>query len=212
MHLSTEYPGPSQHDYDNVLALNTVFLDTTTQFKGPQKGRLAVAPFLLFSLRENDLAWWQSAVRNSPQQDLLPSFKSATRELRALQTASIGFLWQLARRNPYAARIITGANPAWCDLLAEQPLITLLDRVGARGDLLTSRLSDSYNTDTALLAKGASSRNNVRRSSHIVTLQALLTANRQESSQRLPAAACNLSIPAAHRTGRAVARVSDKKV
>lgn len=210
MQLSTEYPGLSQHDYDNVLALNTVFLDVTTDFKGPQKGRLAAAPFLLFSLRESDPEWWYRALQSGLQRELLPSAETASREVRGLLTASIGFLWQLARRNPYAARVITGATLAWCELLVEHPLITLLDRVGARGDLLTSRLDDSYNANRTLLEKGASSRRNVRRSSHIVTLQAMLTANRQASTQRLPAAACGLAIPS--RATGAVARVSDKKV
>ena len=49
---SGDYPGPSPDDYANVTALNTAFIRATLDLKGPQCGRLAAAPFLLFSLRE----------------------------------------------------------------------------------------------------------------------------------------------------------------
>lgn len=212
MEHATEYASPGKNDYDNVLALNTAFLDLATDLKGPQKGRLAVAPFLLFSLRENDLSWWSDVLSVGSQLDLMEPPAMASDDIRALQSASIGFLWQLSRRNPYAARIITGANLAWCELLAEQPLITLLERSAARGDLMTSRLGDDYDASSQFLAGGASSRHNVRRSSHIVALQSMLTTSRHDPELRLSAAACRLSIPNVRITATALRRVSDKKV
>ena len=168
-----------------------------------------MAPFLLFSLRENDSQWWRSVLLANPQKDLLAPPDSASTALRALQSAAVGFVWQLARRNPYVARIITGSSPGWCELLAEQPLITLLGRVGSRSDLLISRLENSYNIDTSLLADGASSRAVVRQYSHLVTLQSLLTDQRQPL-QPLASAACSLTIPSEQLTANR--QVSDKKV
>jgi len=212
MQHSSEFPGLSSDDYDNVLALNKAFLDVSTSLKGPQKGRLASAPFLLFSLRENDLRWWQDALAAGPQISLLRSPDLATDNVRALQSAGIGFLWQLARRNAYAVRILTGSSVAWCDLLLRQSLITLLERVGTRGDLMQSRLDDRYGKDDKFLTGGASSRKQVRRSSHIVALQSMLTSNRAKTATRQSAAACNLSIPNESVAAASLRRVSEKKV
>jgi hypothetical protein len=212
MQHSSEFPGPSTDDYDNVHALNRAFLDVSTNYKGPQKGRLAEVPFLLFSLREDDLWWWQEALSDSPQRNLLQAPRLATDEIRALQSASIGFLWQLSQRNPYAARIITGATLAWCELLVQQALITLLERVGSRGDLMQSRLAASDSVGATFLSGGASSRKKLRRASHIVALQSMLTRNRDEPPTPLSAVACKLSIPAAGIATDGFRRVSEKKV
>ncbi len=212
MEHSTEFPGPGADDYENVLALNRVFLDLSTNHKGPQKGRLAVAPFLLFSLRENELPWWEGVLSVGRQGDLLQPPNLASDDVRALQAASLGFLWQLARRNAYAARIITGAGPGWCEMLIEQPLITLLERVGTRADLMRSRLDAPHGADARFLTGGASSRTKLRHSSHIVALQSMLTSNREEPSIPASAAACNLSIPSASVAAGNLRRVSDRKV
>ncbi len=203
MELSSEYPGPSSDDYANVLALNSAFMEATSNLKGPQRGRLAAAPFLLFSVREHDLDWWDRALTEKHHIDLIDALNSPTPELARLQTAAMSFLWQLACRNPYAARIISGATIAWCEKITDLPLVTLLDRIAGRGDLLMSRLESPDSFAARLLRSGTSSRHKVQRSSQVTALQGLLTRTGVDDYSRLPAAACSMSSPM---------RVLDKKV
>ena len=203
MEQLNEFPGPSPDDYANVLALNTAFIKATFEMKGPQRGRLAAAPFLLFSFREHDLEWWDSALINQPQGDLMAVADLDNQELCRIQIAALSFLWQLARRNPYATRIISGATVSWCERITDLPIVTLLDRIGARADLMQSRLDSSDVLGERLLGDGTSSRRNVRRSSHLTALQSLITRASFDNYKRLPAAACNMARPM---------RVHDKKM
>lgn len=212
MEFSGAYPGPSSDDYANVLALNTAFLEANYDLKGPQRGRLAAAPFLLFSIRENDLEWWEKALADNRQGDLMPEPKLSNTELRGIQSAAIGFLWQLARRNPYAARIMSGATIAWCEKLAAMPLVTLLDRVAGRSDLMTSRLEDHGDSGHHLLGCGTSSRQRVRRAAQLIVLQSLLTRTGSEQYTRLPAAACKMAGPRLKVAEKRAPRIRRKKV
>ena len=202
MEQISEFQGPGADDYMNVQALNTAFVKATSTLKGPQRGRLAAAPFLLFSLRENDVDWWSGILADRRQGDLMDAADIESPELRRIQSAAISFLWQLGRRNRYAARIISGATNEWCELVTDLPLVTLLHRVGARDDLMASRLDDSNAIGDRLLANGTSSRRQVRRSSQLTVLQTLLTRAGLANYTRLPAAACSMSGPL---------RVLDKK-
>ena len=195
MQQFSEYPGPALDDYVNVHALNTAFIKATSDMKGPQRGRLAAAPFLLFSLRENDLEWWDDALLNKPQGDLMASAELKDPELCRIQTAAVSFLWQLGRRNPYAARIISGATISWCEKMQELPLVTLLNCIGTRGDLMVSRLAHPAANSERLLGGGTSSRASIRSSSQLAALQALLTRTGLDDYSQLPAAACRLSGP-----------------
>ncbi len=203
MQQISEFPGPSPDDYANVLALNAAFLKATSDLKGPQRGRLAAAPFLLFSLRENDIEWWAGVLANQRQGDLMAAAELENPELRRIQTAAMSFLWQLGRRNPYAVRIISGATISWCERITDLPLVTLLNRIGARDDLMMSRLDDPVAIGARLLGSGTSSRRQVRRSTHLTALQTLLTRTGLDNCTRLPAAACSMSGPM---------RVLDKKL
>jgi len=203
MEQVSEFPGPSADDYANVLALNTAFIKATFEMKGPQRGRLAAAPFLLFSVRERDLEWWEEALVDERQGNLMAVADLENPEIRRIQMAALSFLWQLARRNPYAARIISGATVSWCEKITDLPLVTLLDRIGVRGDLMQSRLDNPDVLRERLLDDGTSSKRNVRRSSQLTALQSLLTRATFDNCKRLPAAACNMT---------RVMRVRDKKV
>ena len=198
-----DYPGPGPDDYANVTALNTAFIRATLDLKGPQCGRLAAAPFLLFSLREHEPEWWEDALAEGRQEDLIDPGELLSPALHSLQIAALSFLWQLGRRNPYAVRIISGATMAWSERIIHLPLITLLYRVGARRDLMQSRLKDVPGVSVRLLHDGISADTNVRRSSHLAALQTLLTRSGVENYARLPAAACRMS---------GVVRVVDKKL
>lgn len=203
MEHNSEFPGPSPDDYANVLALNTAFIKTTSELRGPQRGRLAGAPFLLFSLREDDAGWWAGVLAEQSQGDLMAASEYESPELRRIQTAAMSFLWQLARRNPYAARIISGATIAWCEKITSLPLVTLLNRIGGRDDLMVSRLDMPVALGERLLRGGTSSRRQIRRSSQLTALQTLLARSGIDDYTRLPAAACGMSGPL---------RVLDKKL
>ena len=189
----TEYPGPRQDDYANVLALNTAFIKATSDLKGPQRGRLAATPFLVFSLREDDIDWWRLALADVRQRDMIDTAEQQNSDLRCVQTATLSFLWQLAQRNAYAVRVISGASIAWCEMISELALLTLLDRMGARGDLIQSRLQVPGEIGERLMGCGASSSAILRRSSQVCALQTLLTRASSDPVARMPSAACNLS-------------------
>ncbi len=195
MDQDKDFPGPSPDDYSNVLALNTAFIEATSDLKGPQRGRLAAAPFLLFSFRENDLQWWTSVLADSHQGDLMATALVSPAHLRGIQTAGLSFLWHLALRNPYAARIISGASVSWCEKITSLPLVTLLNRISSCPDLMVSRLETPTAIGERLLDSGTSSRRKIRKSSHFSAWQTLLTRTGAERSSRLPAAACRMNAP-----------------
>ena len=203
MQQTGEYPGPGPDDYTNVHALNLEFIRVTSDMKGPQRGRLAASPFLLFSLREDDIGWWDTALLDRRQADLLENDELDSPDLYRIQFAALSFLWHLGRRNPYAVRIVSGASVAWCEKVTELPLLTLLNRIGARSDLMQSRLDGTAVFAKRLLGDGTSSSKTVRRSSQFAALQSLLTKAGVENNSRLPAAACRSSTPV---------RVLDKKL
>ncbi len=208
----TEYRGPASEDFTNVNALNTAFLQMTSDLPRQKLQRLAAAPFLLFSFREDDDEWWHSVLGDDPQQDLIAAANSASSEVRKLQTAGLGFLWQLARRNPYAARIISGASVTWCEKLSSQTLVFLLDRVAARGDLMISRLENHEGIWSRLLGNGTCAERSVRRSSQLSALQTMLTCTRSVQYERLPAAACSMPAPNRQVADRMQVRRRQKKV
>lgn len=186
-----DYRAPDANDYKNVLALNVAFLEATSTLKGPQRGRLAMAPFLLFSLRENELNWWERALADQVQEDFLSPTPNPTprqnHDLRQIQNSAVSFLSGVARRRPYVARIVSGATMAWCEKVRDVPLLTLLDRVATRDDLLVSRIDPSTASGSRLLTNGTSSNRELRRYSHLCVLQSLLTSS--HSFERLPLAA-----------------------
>lgn len=203
MQQITEFRGPGADEYANVLVLNTAFIEATTTLKGPQRGRLAASPFLLFSLRETDIEWWELALTDRAQADFMTPVEHCDAEIRSIQTAAVSFLWQLSRRNSYAARIISGASNAWCDLITDLPLLTLLNRLGARADLIISRIENAAGSGDRLLDHGTSSARKVRHASQLTVLQALLTQTVPADRSMISTAACSMAGPL---------QVSDKKV
>ncbi|MCH9694013.1 MAG: hypothetical protein K0U72_05850 [Gammaproteobacteria bacterium] len=194
MHNNSDFASPGIHEYANVRALNAAWLLAATDMKGPQRGRMASTPFLLFSVRENDLGWWEAALSEDPQQDLLAATPTLSAELVAVQMAALAFLWQLVRINPYAARVISGASAAWCDEITKRPLVALLEKVAWRADMTVPRLQ--LTEDCADLPPHvASSRRAVRDASQRVALQELLCSAHANETSALPAAACAMPRP-----------------
>lgn len=218
-----EYEGPTRDDLANIDALNRAFLvamsdSPVTGFgviierclTDSELSRLASAPFLLFSLREHDGEYWERVLKDVPQIDLMHSPGTPDDNIRQLQMASLGFLWQLSRRNPYAARIVSGAPVSWCERLADLTLVTLLRFAATRNDLLSARFPDDDKLWGRLLGNGISARYKARLTSHQCALQAMLTRQHGPAYNRVSAAACHMQRPAQRDSPRHAVR--DPKV
>lgn len=220
-----EYQGPTQSDLANVKALNRAFLVAISgadaavfaafaeQRLHPLRlARLASAPFLLFSFREQDNDYWMRMLEENPQIDLIDSAELPDAPIRQVQIAGLAFLWQLARRNPYAARIVTGASVNWCERLAGLTLVSVLARIAPRGDLLGARFADDDPVWRRLLGNGSSSKRHLRQSSQQSALQALLTRGEKWHYNPVQAAACTIRAPAQQAVGRDTVSIGDSKV
>jgi hypothetical protein len=205
MGAKLEYQGLTRDDLANIHALNRSFLKAIAgsaaeafgviagrRLTDPQLLRLAGAPFLLFSFREHDNDYWQRVLADSPQCDLIDSGNPPDENIAQLQLAGLGFLWQLVRRNPYAARIVSGASVSWCEQIAGLTLVSLLQSAAARGDLLRMRFPDEETVWRRLLEDGISPQRQARRASHYSALQALLTRAPELRNSRVSAAACRI--------------------
>ena len=208
-----DFSGPDAADFANVRALNHAFLarlrasnegqslhqqlpaGISTLIKALtnlQVERLAATPLLLFSLRERDEAPWCALDAGNPGADLFADSGGGSDELQA---TAVSFLWQLAGRNPYAARLVSGASLVWCQRLAASTLLDVLRTAADSADLLQPRFTENEECWRKLLGPGLSSVANVRRSAHVTCLQWLLTDDPVAGYQRLRAAACASSAP-----------------
>lgn len=220
-----EYEGPTADDLDNVQAMNRCFLSVYAGNGAPGCGplgrrrlreselaRLSAAPFLLFSCHECDTALWERLLGDDPQLELTSTDTPSDPRIRELTVAALGFLWQLSRRNPFAARVVSGAPVRWCQVLASVNLMTLTERVAGLGELLVPRFHGQDDVWRRLLGGGVSSVRQLRLMSHQSALQSMLTQAPPPRAERLSAAACRMSGPqhrvaASQRNG-----VADKQV
>lgn len=196
-----EYEGLTHDVLDNVAALNGAWLDhlsigTEVLSKLPPGGRerLAATPFLLFTLREQDDAWWKSLLHRSRQRDLLDESPAVADWLRSLQSTGLAFLWQLSRRNPYVARIVSCASPGWCECIARVTLVAILEPA-TRCEILAPRYALDSPEFQRLLRRGGNGRRAAREAAQIAALQSLLMRADVADYARLPAAACRMTVP-----------------
>lgn len=216
-----EYPGPEPADFTQVYALNRAFLDyalTARQrlvaelepatrdrlFAGGReiRRRLARCPFLLFSVGEDDESLWEPFFGSEPQRDLLEdSGRPGGAELQ-LTCAALGLMWQLAKRNAYAARVLSGASVAWCERIADAALMDLFRYAGARRRLLRFRYATNAAFWNQLIRAAESDAQNVRAAARITALQLLLTGSDFASYVRLRTAACATGVPRARVSAR----------
>jgi len=210
-----DYRGPEAADFANVESLNRAFLRLLRNTASGQRARqqlpprvqeivrgltdlhisrLSVVPFLLLSLRERDDRYWHALISGDADPDLLASARGNT-DAEQLGVAGVAFLWQLARRNPYAARLVSGATLGWCAQLADCTLLRLLQRATSRRDLLQPRLAANMDFWNKLLGPGLSSEQDVRSAAHVAALQTILTDDPAAHYRALRAAACNAPTP-----------------
>ena len=197
-----EYEGITQDDLANVRALNRRWLRLrqddaacAAPIADERLERLAAAPFLLFSFQEQDERLWQALLRRDGQQDLLNVSATASAELSALQSAGLAFLRELARRNPYVARIVSGAPLSWCEQIASSTLIRVLEST-AHCTVIESRFDHESSLYRRLLQRGGSALQQTRVFAQIGALQAMLTSATLVPYRRFPAAACGMPQPA----------------
>ena len=201
------FQGPAPEDLDNVASLNRVFLDLLPRhaaalgvpdrlrdefaaLETPERRRLADSPFLLFTVGEADEARWERLFDGRRCHDLVDRMSRPPVEIARLTAAAVGFLWQLAARNAYAVRVISGAPQTWCHRLAESTLVDVVEYVAAEGALLKLRFAGDALFWHRLLVAGTSDKQAVRRAARLSALQALLATRAVERQRRLPAAAC----------------------
>lgn len=188
------FDGPAPFDYRNVNALNRAYL-TLLQVNGHarqslhrlsppltrritrltrhQLERLSAAPFLLLSFRERDADLWEQILSNEAGGDLLT--RPLANDLDRLQSAGLGFVWQMARQNPYTLRLTCGATLHWCEQIAERTLSALLAAVAPHPDLLELRRSSDEDLWLKLLVDGVSRDRGSRTAAHVSALQTVLT-------------------------------------
>ncbi len=210
-----EYPGPARTDFHNVRSLNGEFLqwlgrrsvaapplkelptDLAKCLAGlrlAERERLAATPFLLFSFRERDDDFWSRLLQGGGTPDLLAATTTSDdAELRII-AAGLGFVWQLARQNAYATRLICGASLHWCEQLAEKTLVDVMNVAAVSPHLLKLRAADNRPLWHKLLNSGIRAEREVRHAAHISALQCVLTsAQRSRTARPALAARAGLS-------------------
>jgi hypothetical protein len=202
-----EFEVPEESDYHNVRSLNRGFLELIRSsavehrlpqslavqisvLSAPQRERLASTPYLLFSLRERDHQYWENLQTQRFERDLFDLAPSPVDDYGRLLSASLGFAWQLAQRNAYAARLIFGATQHWCELIGDMTFYRLLAVAGTRDDIIMLRYSGHHELWSKLLDAGVSRENQVREASQIATLQAGLTGAEVATGTAWAIAAC----------------------
>ncbi len=211
-----DFSGPQKAEFNNVRSLNQAFLDSLRTSPGTQAllqafspklrplvagltdlqaRRLAETPFLLLSLREQDDDFWSVLFADDPTGDLFAVGSGDGRD-NHLAAAALGFLWQLAQRNPYAVRLVSGATTNWCERLGNCTLLHLLQRTADRTDLLRPREAGNSEFWRKLLGPGLSSEPGIRTAAHLSALQSMLTVGRVAQYRDVRAAACKTRSPA----------------
>ena len=206
-----EFAGPSPGDIKNVYALNRAFLDLVATdatvlaasrrrlpnvvrrlfaLDSQERRRLARTPFLLMSFREDEPRLWDSLLGQAGVAvQSLPLHQPGEPAARLLD-AGLGFVWQLAQHNRYAARVICGAGINWCEQLAGVTLVELLQRAARYAALLSLRRSTSITFWQKLLVAGTSDEQAVRQAARLSVMQTMLVSEAVQPPLR--AAACRL--------------------
>jgi len=213
------FDGPASVDYRNVGALNRAYLTLLQvnrrarrglqQFASPlqrrivsltrhQIDRLAATPFLLLSLRERDDKLWSQVLSDESGRDLFA--RPVADDLDRLQSAALGFVWQLARQNPYTLRLVCGASLHWCEQIGERTFFGLLAAVAPHPDLLELRRASDDELWRKLLHDGVSRETEIRTAAHVSSLQTVLTRPVSSVPRTWAVAACKT-----RRTGLRVA-------
>lgn len=213
-----DYDGPEKADLADIAELNRAWLihlrstpDARKALPGDapsrvaaltdvELGRLAEIPLLLASLRERDFAFWAGLAASGRTRDLFVAEPEPSRPA-GLGAALLAFVWQLARRDPHAARLVCAAPREWCEQLVDRPLVGLLDVLTVTPDFIVPRLADHAGFWRHLLCNGSNADAGARRMAHLTAVQLALTQPETAHHDRLAAAACRITPTARNRRG-----------
>ena len=188
------FDGPAAEDFGNVASLNRAWLRLLRQDPGARRSRdrdtqsrlddvanltrrqserLAGTPFLLFSFRERDESFWTEIIEGAGHRSLFRDTRS--RETETVLAAALGFVWQLARQNPYALRLICGATLYWCERIGELTFYQLLSAARQTDEIPVLRSAAHPTLWKKLLTSGVSPSDDIRSAAHLCALQTVLT-------------------------------------
>ncbi len=197
-----DYAPPDSADLDGVHALNRAFLDRAGDrlrlgnLDGSARERLARCAFLLFTLADFDAVRWRPVFGGRYAPDLITEAGRPQPADAAIAVSAAGFLWELSRRRPYAARVVSGATLEWCNELACASPIVLFAFAASEPDLLTPCRRDDNRFWDTLTRVATSDDRAVRSAARLTALQCMLTTGADRLRERLPAAACSMPGPA----------------
>ena len=193
-----QFSGPDKADLADLREINLGFLELLGRegagrtlladvperiagrlrsLSGEERRRLARSPFLLCSCREDDIEYWQQLLQPGTSHDLFTTGAEQAADLLRLTSGVIGFTWQLARKNVFVARLLTGASSAWCEEIAMHPLLRLIDSGSRRGDGIRLRLSHDGRFWERLLQNAVSDDPLIRRAARAGGLQRVLLSS-----------------------------------
>lgn len=210
------YRGPQVVDLNEISALNLVFIrlladaseastlltampsdvaERLGSLSNRERASVAAVPFLVFSLRERDDDYWEQLCAEAVNLDLLADSAAVSAGRARFVSAALGFMWQMSRRNPYTLRLISGASLHWCERLAEQPLMTVIQRASNRDDILTLRAGDDHGLWSRLTSTAAVDKR-LRAAVQLSALQSLLFHPGSSADPGWRSAACRSRVPA----------------
>jgi len=204
------FDGPTARDFANVYSLNATLLDVLATTPGAlripatlsarvqalettQRARLAHTPVLLLSVAEDDLGRWAAISNMRLRRDLVSEMQRPDARLAELIAATLGFLWQLACRDVYAARVVSGGSSEWCETLADALLVDVLEFGACEPGLPALRLADHGPFWDKLLDAGTSDIREVRMAARLCAMQTVLTGSARLHGRPLRSAACTMS-------------------
>lgn len=210
-----EFIGPDPGDLKDVRALNRAFLEYLGGEEGEalrrelpaslglalpamsqnQVERLAGVPFLLLSFCETDETYWDKRRPVASNDDLFSAAPAGAGPRYRIASAGLAFLWQLARRNPYAARLVCGASLGWCEQLAACTLLHVLECAVIDPCLVRPRLAPDEIFWQRLLGPALSSEPAVRRAARLCAMQAILQPDSARPGRNFRSAACRSTVP-----------------
>ena len=213
------YTSPGAADFENVTALNLCFLEfaaarprppTVSEalngalgaLSGPERGRLSQLPFLLFTLGAYDPGLWRQC-SVSLQRDLLRDASPMPVREWQLVTSALSLLWVLARDNRYSARLVAGAADDWFSLVAQRPVVELLEFAASFDHLVVPRLANEDAFWRRLIAGCRLPLEKSREATRFAAFQRLLTEPQNDGSIRLAAAACRRTVASKRLAGLA---------
>ena len=194
-----QFSGPDKADLADLHEINRGFLELLQAENGgrsilddvpamiatrlrslsaKERRRLARSPFLLCSCREDDIEHWQRLLQPDTSGDFFAAGAEQAADLLRLTSAVIGFTWQLARKNVFVARLLTGASSAWCEEIATHPLWRLIENGSQREDGIRLRLAHDDHFWERQLLHAVSDDPLIRRAARAAGLQRMLLSSR----------------------------------